>query len=193
MKLRLPNLSELRLYHFEALKDVKEEGMNAYDKIALVNKLTGLDKEVLMTTDLNDINRIIEHYFSLVVNIDKENIDKEIKVAGKNYVLVKKFSKMPMKWHIDRSAFDLKDLSILMAFCYIEKGMSYCEQDSHKNILNPVMARAELFREMAEMQHFVKVGFFFQKKAENYTKAFTEIKRLKEMNESTLDINGRTL
>lgn len=180
IEIKLPKKNELRLYHLEALRGLKDDGLTAYDKVELVHKLTGLDKDLLNKSSLKDLTKVLNHYFNLITSIEKENISKEIEIAGGKYVLVRKFSEMPMSWHIDRSVFDLSDLSVLMAFCYIEKGMKYAEMDENKNILNPVMRRAELFREMAEMEHFVKVGFFFQKKAKNYKNAYTEIQRQRE-------------
>lgn len=177
MKIRIPKLEDLRLYHLEAISELKKQGLNAYDKIKLVNKLTGISEDELKDKNLNDIDAVIGEYFKLFASIDKTSIAKEIEVNGQKYKLVDKFSRMPMKWHIDASAFDLKDLSILMAFCYIEKGMEYGMVDKHKNIINPVKKRAAIFREYLPMEHFVKAGFFLQQKAVNYTNAYTEIQR----------------
>ena len=193
MEVRLPKKHELRLYHLEALKGIKEEGLTAYEKIDVVHKLTGLPKDKLRDASLKDLTNLLNHFFNLIASIEKETPSKEIEVLGKKYTLVRKFSEMPMSWHIDRSVFDLKDLSIMLAFCYIEKGMKYAQQDEHKNILNPVMKRAELFREFVEMEHFVKVGFFFQKKAQNYTNAYMEIEKQRKKKVDIRNTNGNEL
>ena len=192
MKIRIPNKEDLRLRHLEAITGLKKQGLNAYDKIKLVNKLTGVSEEELRDKSLSDIDLVISEYFKLFASIDKNSIDKEIDCNGQKYVLVDKFGKMPMKWHIDVTAFDLKDLSILMAFCYIEKGMEYGETDKHKNIVNPVRKRAAIFKEYLPMEHFIKAGFFLQTKAENYTKAYMEIKNQRERKKNKLkNTNGK--
>jgi len=191
MEIRIPKLNDLRLVHLEAIKGLKERGLNAYDKLELVHKLTGVGKDSLMDKSLKDIDRVINAYFELFAKIDKSNPDKEIELNGQKFVLVDKFSRMPMGWHIDASAFDLSDLSVLMAFCYIEKGMKHGEVDKHKNIINPVMKRAALFKEYLPMEHYVKAGFFLTKKAENYTRAFTEIRRQRSLNMKSKNTNGK--
>lgn len=183
IELRIPKLHELRLSHLLAIQDIDKNGLNAYDKVRVLSKLTGIDIEELKHYSLNDIDKALNAYFKLFATIDKDSVNKEIDVNGKRYELVKSFSKMPIKWHIDMSSFDIKDMAILAAFCYIEKGMEYCEMDKHRNIKNPLMLRAETFREFMEVEHFVKIGFFLQKKAVNYTKAFTEIKNQREKRE----------
>lgn len=192
MKIRIPKLEDLRLRHLEAITELKKQGLNAYDKIKLVNKLTGVSEEELKDKSLSDIDLVISEYFKLFTSVDKNSVAKEIDCNGQKYTLVDKFSRMPMKWHIDASAFDLKDLSILMAFCYIEKGMDYGTMDKHKNILNPISKRAATFREYLPMEHFVKAGFFLQTKAENYTRAYTEIRRQREKKTNKLkNTNGK--
>lgn len=181
IQIKIPKLEDLRLYHLEAIQSLKSEGLNAHDKVMLLSKLTGLDFEELKYMSLSDIDKVINAYFKLFASIDKSNPSKEINVNGKKFELIGSFSELPARWHIDASNFDLKDMAVLAAFCYIEKGMDYCEMDKHKNVKNPVRQRAELFREYMPMEHFVKLGFFLNTKAVNYTRAYTAIRRQRKL------------
>ena len=175
------SIKDLRLYHLEAIADLNPKKMDVYDKLKLVVQFTGLDMETCRRVSMEQINDIINHYFGLINNHKNEGPQKNIDIKGKKFVLIKSVGEQPLAWHIDISAFSTKDASNVAAFSYLEKGMGYCEMDKHKNIINPVTPRAELFREDLGADIYIDLGFFLQKKSKAYRHAYMEIKRQRAM------------
>lgn len=185
MEIKLPRtIKELRLQHLEAVAKLNPSGLDAYDKLVLVNELTGIDTEILRRVSLKDLDAIIKQYFTLITSCNEVNPPKEIEVNGKKFKLIKSVSEMPLAWHIDLNHFDVKDAAVVAAFCYIEKGMSYCELDKQSNVLNPLANRIELFREYLSADVYIALSFFFQKKLKDYTNAYTEIQKQRKLMEA---------
>jgi hypothetical protein len=177
-KLTLPgSISKLRLYHLQAIAEIKEEDFDIYAKLTLCSKLTGLPIDYLRTVSINNINEIVGHYMGLISDHKKKTPPKKIDVEGKKFKLIKSVGEQPLSWHIDVANFNTKDSSIMAAFCYIEEGMGYCEMDKHKNVLNPVTPRAEHFNEYLGADILIDLGFFFTEKFDKYRRACMEISR----------------
>ena len=189
MELKLLKLNELRLKHLLAIQEMPVDKLDAYDKLVLVHKLTDVAFDDLKRVSLKDIDKIINHYFELFISI-KKDVQKNIEVNGKKFTLISQVSEQPLSWHIDSSHFDLSDKAVMAAFCYIEKGMEYCEQDKHENVLNPLQPRIDLFREHLPAEIFVQLDFFLFKKSSSYIAAFTEIQNVRKEKEKKLELKS---
>ena len=178
MKIKLPKtIKELRQYHLEAIAEIDVNNMELYDKVVLIHKLTGLEVETVKRISIQQINEIIEHYTNLIAKHKRSDPPKEIEVNGKKYSRVESLGKMPMSWHIDMNVQGVKDSSVVASFTYLEEGLSYAEMDEHKNIINPLSGRIELFREHLDAGVHIDLGFFLSEKCESYGIAYEEIQR----------------
>lgn len=176
-QLKLPRtISDLRLYHLEAIAGMTPT-MGVYDKLALASELTELPMETLKRVSLAQITKIISHHLQLISDYKTTKPKKVIKVGGVEYELIKGVGEQPLAWHIDIGHFGTKDASNVAAFCYIEKGMQYCEMDSNDNILNPVTPRATNFKVNLGADTLINLGFFLSKKSKAYKSAYTEIQK----------------
>ena len=181
MKITLPkNTKSLRLYHLQAIAELDIENVDIYAKAILAHKLTGLDMETIKRVSIQHVNKIINHYINMLGMVKKEKPPQVIEVKGKRYELIKSMGQQPTAWHIDIANFGTKDAAVVAAFCYIEEGLEYCQQDKHKNIINPVTPRADIFREELSADVFIKTGFFLSKKLDRYKGAYMEIRRQRQ-------------
>ncbi len=192
MKIKLPKtIKELRQYHLEAIAEIDVNNMELYDKVVLVHKLTGLEVETVKRISIQQINEIIEHYTNLIAQHKRSDPQKEIEVNGKKYSRVESLGKMPMSWHIDMNVQGVKDASVVASFIYIEKGLSYCQMDEHKNIINPLAGRIELFREYLDAGTHIDIGFFLSEKSDKYVTAYEEIQRQRRIKSERKKERGR--
>ncbi len=89
---------------------------------------------------------------------DKET-DQDI---TQKYTFRDDFTKLPTDWFIDVDSADFEENPILLAaFCYIEEGMTYGEEDEHGNIINMLRNRCEIFTEHMPLSLYMDLQTFF--------------------------------
>lgn len=97
-------------------------------------------------------------------------IERPIKLSyeinGTKYVFVSDYSKQPVsflrdikKCINDQNEFD--DPLDMLAFCYVEEGMSYNQLDKHNNIINPRTERAKAFDGVISLSEHMDLHAFF--------------------------------
>lgn len=112
---------------------------------------------------------------------EKNDIKLEWKINDVVYVFNPDFSKMPVAFWRDIKRADFAENPFdLVAFCYIEKGLTYNEIDKNKNIINPKHERGEAFRGHMNLAQYLDLqGFFLESYAvlSPYSKAKEVLKR----------------
>lgn len=192
MNIKLPkSITELRQRHLEAMSKVDLETITILDRADLFSSFTGVDMKLVKRMAFEDVMKVLEHYFTIIASHEAKDLPKEIEIEGVKYCLIKAAEKMPTDWHIDMSGFEMNDPCTVAAFYYIEKGMEYCQKDKNSNILNPVKARADLFREHLPANILIDLRFFFQKKLTNYKRSFMA-NLLMGKRANLIDMSGKT-
>tara|TARA_R110001632_G_scaffold16824_7_gene54072 strand:- start:2955 stop:3590 length:636 start_codon:yes stop_codon:yes gene_type:complete len=182
------NLTYIDCYHF--INEVKED-WSIVNKIELVKRYTKRDVSQVLVTDINKV-------FNIIIEVLGKYKPKEVPIfleyEGKEYELQVDFFKLPAGWYIDSSNADFEKVpELLPAFAYIEKGMNYAETDENSNIINPLKARAEIFKKNMPISQYLDLTGFFLLKQKQYKVFSILIKSTQTKKKSQRLLNGRRL
>lgn len=89
-------------------------------------------------------------------------IKRTYKIDGKVYNFIPDYSTVNTAYHRDISKTDFEKNPLdLLAFCYIEEGMTYNQLDKSKQIINPKRARGEAIGSQISLAEYLDLQSFF--------------------------------
>ena len=182
------DLTYIDCYHF--INEVQED-WSIVNKIKLVKLYTKKDVSKVVVSDINKA-------FNVIIGVLNKYKPKEVPLSlefeGKEYELQVDFFKLPAGWYIDSSNANFEKVpELLPAFAYIEKGMNYAETDENSNIINPLKARAEIFKKNMPISQYLDLTGFFLLKQKQYKIFSILTKSTQTKRKSQRLLNGRKL
>lgn len=91
-----------------------------------------------------------------------EPLKKDITINGTKYVLISDFSSVNVAFHRDIANCDFQENPLdLLAFCYLEEGLTYNQLDKSEKIINPRRERGEAFRNHITLSQYLDLQSFF--------------------------------
>ena len=162
MKITVPSkVSDLRIRHLKAF-DLLSKEQDIRTKIKLVALCTDQKAEDIAQVTVKDINKIYNQLMRVLNQYKQTSLPLILTIEGQEFELVQDFTKLPSGWFMDSDGVDFEKFpELLPAFCYIEKGMDYAEKDKHKNVLNPLSGRSEIFKKHLPLTTFLDLAGFF--------------------------------
>ena len=89
-------------------------------------------------------------------------IQKSYKLNGTKYNWINDYSTVNTAYHRDISKTNFINHPLdLLAFCYIEEGMTYNQLDESKQIINPRRARGQAFKDVITLEQYLNIQSFF--------------------------------
>ncbi len=163
------NVDEMRIRHlpFLTMLNNLEGEPKIEDVVEMNSKFTGVPigrmRRYTVRDNMNLYNQILNSFNTYIQK--PIPTDLTIKTDGGEvvkYNFVTDFTKLPVDWFVDMSEADFENNPIdIMAFCFIEDGLSYGEPDKHENVINPRSKRNEVFRSHVPLSLFLDVQGFF--------------------------------
>lgn len=182
MKINIPkSLEDLKIKHLELFNYITGldlENIGIENKIKIISLYSGVKEDRLKMVNLESLNKLHSKIAKIIGSYKPQEIPLSITYNNKEYTLRDSFNKLPTGWFIDVSVSDLaKEPEKMIAFCYIEKGMDYAQQDKHKNILNPLSERANVFKDNMPLPLYMSIAGFFLTKYNQYSEASRQIQK----------------
>ena len=163
------NVDEMRIRHlpFLTMLNNLEGEAKIEDVVEMNSKFTGVPIARMRRYNVSDnmalYNQILKSFNSymqkpiptdITIKTDEGEVIK--------YNFVTDFTKLPVDWFVDMSEADFEENPIdMMAFCFIEDGMSYGEPDEYENVINPRSERNKVFQKHVPLSLFLDVQGFF--------------------------------
>jgi hypothetical protein len=182
---KLPkNISDLRLKHFDSLKENKLEGIETLqDVIEFLSKFTGIPEGELLQVTKTDIVKMFDHVIGLWDGwLPRNHPPKEITIAGITYELCNP-EKVSSAWHVDWSIAVKKgidnDPTLFACLFYIPKAV-YGLKDDNGNMVNSIKDRYLDFQLNFPLTTFLECASFFLRSWEKSTRKLTVQKRAQQ-------------
>ena len=163
------NVDEMRIRHLPFLTMLNNlDGEAKIEDIVEMNsKFTGIPigkmRRYTPKDNITLYNQILKSFNSYI----QKPIPTDLTIKSDDgevikYNFVTDFTKLPVDWFVDMSEADFESNPIdIMAFCFIEDGLSYGEPDEFENVINPRSKRNEVFRSHVPLSLFLDVQGFF--------------------------------
>lgn len=159
------NVDEMRIRHLPfltMLNDLKGEEPKIEDVVEMNSKFTGVPigkmKRYTPRDNMNLFNQILKSFDTYI----QKAIPTELDYEGQKYNFVTDFTKLPVDWFVDMTDADFEENPIdIMAFCFIEDGLTYGEPDEFENVINPRFKRNDIFKKHVPLSLFLDVQGFF--------------------------------
>jgi hypothetical protein len=163
------NVDEMRIRHLPFLTMLNNlDGEAKIEDIVEMNsKFTGIPigkmRRYTPKDNITLYNQILKSFNSYI----QKPIPTDLTIKSDDgevikYNFVTDFTKLPVDWFVDMSEADFENNPIdIMAFCFIEDGLSYGEPDEFENVINPRSKRNEVFRSHVPLSLFLDVQGFF--------------------------------
>ena len=163
------NVDEMRIRHLPFLTMLNNlDGEAKIEDIVEMNsKFTGIPigkmRRYTPKDNITLYNQILKSFNSYI----QKPIPTDLTIKSDDgevikYNFVTDFTKLPVDWFVDMSEADFENNPIdIMAFCFIEDGLSYGEPDEFENVINPRSKRNEVFRSHIPLSLFLDVQGFF--------------------------------
>ena len=179
------NVDEMRIRHLPFLTMLNSlDGEAKIENIVEMNsKFTGIPigkmRRYTPKDNITLYNQILKSFNSYI----QKPIPTDLTIKSDDgevikYNFVTDFTKLPVDWFVDMSEADFENNPIdIMAFCFIEDGLSYGEPDEFENVINPRSKRNEVFRSHVPLSLFLDVQGFFLLNWNVFLKLQTERKK----------------
>jgi len=179
------NVDEMRIRHLPFLTMLNNlDGEAKIEDIVEMNsKFTGIPigkmRRYTPKDNITLYNQILKSFNSYI----QKPIPTDLTIKSDDgevikYNFVTDFTKLPVDWFVDMSEADFENNPIdIMAFCFIEDGLSYGEPDEFENVINPRSKRNEVFRSHVPLSLFLDVQGFFLLNWNVFLKLQTERKK----------------
>ena len=144
------------------MKDVDIKDLSPAEAADLNTLFFGVENREFDLYDAQSNRRILSEIMLSCSKMNPQPIKPQYTIGDTTYVWQSDYSKQPTSFHRDIALADFENNPLdLVAFCYIEKGMTYNELDKNKNIINPRRERGEAFRNHLSLQDYLDISGFF--------------------------------
>ncbi len=151
----------------EIRKIIQDESIQTESKVLQVVAIasrTPISKVSQM--NWKGLAKIYSYLIDILMSYKEQKLEKEIEVDGRMYVFFEKAENWNAANFIDIKVnahrFD-NEPHIAAALCYVEKGMTYGQEENGRTI-NPLTARAEIFKDHFSTQDYFNMNAFFLRK-----------------------------
>ena len=132
-------------------------------QVQLVSIFTGLPVNKVRKVHVDDILSASTELLKMLSEYRNTEPSEFIDVDGKRYRFEKDFNHVETGQIIDMKL--IEDVSSnpceALAICYIEEGMTYCQEDARGKVLNPNKKREEIFKRAFPGDEFLNFFAFF--------------------------------
>lgn len=155
-------------------------------QVQLVSIFTGLPVNKIRKVHVDDILAASTELLKMLSEYRNTEPSEFIQVDGKRYRFEKDFNHVETGQIIDMKL--LEDVSSnpceALAICYIEEGMTYCQEDARGKVLNPNKKREEIFKRAFPGDEFLNFFAFFLRESEKRKLAILGIQIARVMNQN---------
>lgn len=155
-------------------------------QVQLVSIFTGLPVNKVRKVHVDDILSASTELLKMLSEYRNTEPSEFIEVDGKRYRFEKDFNHVETGQIIDMKL--LEDVSMnpceALAICYIEEGMTYCQEDARGKVLNPNKKREEIFKRAFPGDEFLNFFAFFLRESEKRKLAILGIQIARVMNQN---------
>jgi len=155
-------------------------------QVQLVSIFTGLPVNKVRKVHVDDILAASTELLKMLSEYRNTEPSEFIEVEGKRYRFEKDFNHVETGQIIDMKL--LEDVSMnpceALAICYIEEGMTYCQEDARGKVLNPNKKREEIFKKAFPGDEFLNFFAFFLRESEKRKLAILGIQIARVMNQN---------
>ena len=155
-------------------------------QVQLVSIFTGLPVNKVRKVHVDDILAASTELLKMLSEYRNTEPSEFIEVDGKRYRFEKDFNHVETGQIIDMKL--LEDVSMnpceALAICYIEEGMTYCQEDARGKVLNPNKKREEIFKRAFPGDEFLNFFAFFLRESEKRKLAILGIQIARVMNQN---------
>jgi len=155
-------------------------------QVQLVSIFTGLPVNKVRKVHVDDILAASTELLKMLSEYRNTEPSEFIEVDGKRYRFEKDFNHVETGQIIDMKL--IEDVSMnpceALAICYIEEGMTYCQEDARGKVLNPNKKREEIFKRAFPGDEFLNFFAFFLRESEKRKLAILGIQIARVMNQN---------
>ena len=155
-------------------------------QVQLVSIFTGLPVSKVRKVHVDDILAASTELLKMLSEYRNTEPSEFIEVDGKRYRFEKDFNHVETGQIIDMKL--IEDVSMnpceALAICYIEEGMTYCQEDARGKVLNPNKKREEIFKRAFPGDEFLNFFAFFLRESEKRKLAILGIQIARVMNQN---------
>jgi hypothetical protein len=155
-------------------------------QVQLVSIFTGLPVNKVRKVHVDDILSASTELLKMLSEYRNTEPSEFIEVDGKRYRFEKDFNHVETGQIIDMKL--IEDVSMnpceALAICYIEEGMTYCQEDARGKVLNPNKKREEIFKRAFPGDEFLNFFAFFLRESEKRKLAILGIQIARVMNQN---------
>jgi len=155
-------------------------------QVQLVSIFTGLPVNKVRKVHVDDILAASTELLKMLSEYRNTEPSEFIEVDGKRYRFEKDFNHVETGQIIDMKL--LEDVSSnpceALAICYIEEGMTYCQEDARGKVLNPNKKREEIFKRAFPGDEFLNFFAFFLRESEKRKLAILGIQIARVMSQN---------
>jgi len=155
-------------------------------QVQLVSIFTGLPVNKVRKVHVDDILAASTELLKMLSEYRNTEPSEFIEVDGKRYRFEKDFNHVETGQIIDMKL--IEDVSSnpceALAICYIEEGMTYCQEDARGKVLNPNKKREEIFKRAFPGDEFLNFFAFFLRESEKRKLAILGIQIARVMNQN---------
>jgi hypothetical protein len=155
-------------------------------QVQLVSIFTGLPVNKVRKVHVDDILAASTELLKMLSEYRNTEPSEFIEIEGKRFRFEKDFNHVETGQIIDMKL--LEDVSMnpceALAICYIEEGMTYCQEDARGKVLNPNKKREELFKRAFPGDEFLNFFAFFLRESEKRKLAILGIQIARVMNQN---------
>jgi len=143
----------------------KIDGIN--DVINVVSIFTGIEVDELEKVNGEDLRSACAIIISIIFKYEYEPIRLEID----KYTLIGSFEKMPVRFFIDMSLYNVEEHpEMMLAFLYYPTGMKYGSKDEYDNLLSMSRDRATELKKYVSIDEFIMLRSYFIDEIEKVNK-----------------------
>ena len=157
-------------------------------QVQLVSIFTGLPVNKVRKVHVDDILAASTELLKMLSEYRNTEPSEFIEVDGKRYRFEKDFNHVETGQIIDMKL--IEDVSMnpceALAICYIEEGMTYCQEDARGKVLNPNKKREEIFKRAFPGDEFLNFFAFFLRESEKRKLAILGIQIARVMSQNQI-------
>ena len=153
--------------HGKKIADIDQEFIDNLDPVIVadLNAAFFMQEDGSFDKYTNESNRkLLNEIIESFSKYEPSPLELSYTVDDQRYVMISEFDKMPVSFWRDIKMCDFEENpEDIIAFTYIEEGMTYNEIDKNKNIINPRKKRKEALCKELNLADYLDVqGFFWR-------------------------------
>lgn len=169
----------------EYFKDLERPTIR--EKIKFISDWTDIPASELNEMKVSSLNELASAILKVVSDFKPTLPKKELKINGRKYTFVGRFSEMSASWHELVRQSDFEENPIRMAsLCYIEKGMEYAEKGKNDTIKNPTSERDKTFTSHFPLDEYLCLNAFFLQKFKEWHVSLKQLERVRKLEKTTI-------